>query len=387
MIDYPITLNLQNTHEQNTHIEAPMANVGSIRFFLYVYNNADEIDYMSYDLARVVFQKNNGNRTQNDCFITSTHILCEVKSTDYDYAGRVNAELWLYKDDVKAAPIPFRFMAVASVGANLIPSENQMDAFDTLLTGLQSKYDNFPFLNSLGTYPMVDALTAAYPDGLDEFGRRLQGGFFVTSFDPPHFFTWSTITERWEDMGSISGAKGTIIFNVNANTPTAPVEARVNDWLMSLSDSEIIVGNLTMARGDVAKITSLDPFELELIGNVRGEKGDTGSAATIEVLRTETLAAGSQAVVINEGTENAAQFVFKLPQGENGADGEGSGDMTAATYDPQGKKKDVFAAIEDSVEAHIIDPMPHQFTDGSVVYRYGLQVNNGIVVMVYEEVE
>ena len=44
----------------------------------------------------------------------------------------------------------------------------------------------------------------------------------------------------------------------------------------------------------------------------------------------------------------------------NGADGLGAGDMTAIVYDPQGKKTDVFKAIEDAVSG--IDAGPHAIT-------------------------
>lgn len=69
--------------------------------------------------------------------------------------------------------------------------------------------------------------------------------------------------------------------------------------------------------------------------------GPAGLAGSIEIAAVETLPAGSPAEVINSGTPHQAVLTFKLPQGN---DGQGSGDMLAATYDPQGKTADAFSA-------------------------------------------
>lgn len=58
--------------------------------------------------------------------------------------------------------------------------------------------------------------------------------------------------------------------------------------------------------------------------NIKGPKGDTGSAATIRVGTVTTLPAGSNAVVTNAGSETAAVFNFGIPKGADGSGG-GSG--------------------------------------------------------------
>ena len=70
-----------------------------------------------------------------------------------------------------------------------------------------------------------------------------------------------------------------------------------------------------------------------------GSDGDDGDAATIAVGTVSTIAAGSPATVTNVGTAAAAIFDFEIPQG---ADGAGSGDMQASTYDPTSVEDDAF---------------------------------------------
>lgn len=52
-------------------------------------------------------------------------------------------------------------------------------------------------------------------------------------------------------------------------------------------------------------------------------KGETGDAATISIGSVSTSAAGSQAIVTNTGTKQAAVFSFTIPQGAKGDTGEG----------------------------------------------------------------
>lgn len=49
--------------------------------------------------------------------------------------------------------------------------------------------------------------------------------------------------------------------------------------------------------------------------------GPEGKAATVEVESTETVAAGSPALVENVGTANEAKLKFSIPQGEKGDTG------------------------------------------------------------------
>lgn len=55
--------------------------------------------------------------------------------------------------------------------------------------------------------------------------------------------------------------------------------------------------------------------------NIKGQKGDTGDAATIQIGAVTTLPAGSQATVENVGTPTAAIINFGIPQGAQGEKG------------------------------------------------------------------
>ena len=73
------------------------------------------------------------------------------------------------------------------------------------------------------------------------------------------------------------------------------------------------------ARGEVPGKS--DSWKL-LVTGAAGEKGADGAAATVTVGTVTTGEAGTQAVVENAGTENAAVLNFTIPQGEKGDKGE-----------------------------------------------------------------
>lgn len=81
------------------------------------------------------------------------------------------------------------------------------------------------------------------------------------------------------------------------------------------------------------------------LGLPRGEKGVAGSSIQ-SIERTDgTGASGTvdtYTITLTDGT-TATFSVY------NGKDGEGAGDMTAAVYDPQNKKTDVFKYVDDAV--------------------------------------
>lgn len=60
----------------------------------------------------------------------------------------------------------------------------------------------------------------------------------------------------------------------------------------------------------------------------RGATGATGKAATIKIGTVTTLSAGSNATVINSGTETDAVLNFGIPKGADGAGGTGGGTGT-----------------------------------------------------------
>lgn len=82
--------------------------------------------------------------------------------------------------------------------------------------------------------------------------------------------------------------------------------------------------------------------EAAWLESLNGEDGDNGAAATLAVGTVTTGAPGTDAIVTNVGTANAAIFDITIPRGATGAAGAGTGDMLAATYDPQEIGADAF---------------------------------------------
>lgn len=70
-------------------------------------------------------------------------------------------------------------------------------------------------------------------------------------------------------------------------------------------------------------------FKLKNTGGPKGEKGDTGAAATITVGSTSTGAPGTSASVTNTGSASAAVLDFVIPKGDKGDTGD-----TGATGSP-----------------------------------------------------
>lgn len=70
-------------------------------------------------------------------------------------------------------------------------------------------------------------------------------------------------------------------------------------------------------------------FKLKNTGGPKGEKGDTGTAATITVGSTSTGAPGTNASVTNSGSSSAAVLNFTIPRGDKGDKGD-----TGATGTP-----------------------------------------------------
>lgn len=68
-------------------------------------------------------------------------------------------------------------------------------------------------------------------------------------------------------------------------------------------------------------VTYSQPATVNLSTGLPGPKGDTGTAATVDVGSTTTLAPGASATVVNVGTTSAAVFNFGVPQGPQGQQG------------------------------------------------------------------
>lgn len=92
----------------------------------------------------------------------------------------------------------------------------------------------------------------------------------------------------------------------------------------------LVVGEVTEVDSPTAPNTfKFTLFEAYAVRGPQGETGATGApgaAATIEVGRTTTGEAGTQAAVTNIGTSSSAVFNFTIPRGETGATGQTGAD-------------------------------------------------------------
>ena len=92
----------------------------------------------------------------------------------------------------------------------------------------------------------------------------------------------------------------------------------------------------TLAAGSSATVSnsgtsSAAVFNFGIPQGVQGLQGNTGSAATVSVGSTTTLSAGSSATVSNSGTSSAGVFNFGIPQGIQGIQGLQGNNGSAAT--------------------------------------------------------
>ena len=89
-------------------------------------------------------------------------------------------------------------------------------------------------------------------------------------------------------------------------------------------DQGVGIQSLTFAQttdeGNAYTVTLTDGSQYTIVAP-KGEKGDAGAAATVQVGTVTTLGAGEQATVTNSGTPGAAVLNFGIPKGNDGANG------------------------------------------------------------------
>lgn len=79
-----------------------------------------------------------------------------------------------------------------------------------------------------------------------------------------------------------------------------------------------------------------------------GEDGKDGSSIS-DITRTSGDGSPGTIDTYTITLTNGSTTTFQVYNGANGADGDGSGDMTEATYDPHGKRTDIFKYVDDKV--------------------------------------
>jgi parallel beta-helix repeat protein len=100
--------------------------------------------------------------------------------------------------------------------------------------------------------------------------------------------------------------------------------------------------------------------------NLKGAKGDTGSKGEsgddgrgiVSIARTSGTGAAGTTDTYTITFTDSTTATFQV---YNGADGEGSGDMMQAVYDPTGKNTDIFGYVDNKVKTDV--PSGAKFTD------------------------
>lgn len=109
--------------------------------------------------------------------------------------------------------------------------------------------------------------------------------------------------------------------------------------------------------------------------NIKGQKGDTGDAATISIGTVTTLPAGSQATVVNVGDENNAVFNFALPQGAQGETGEAN-----VVANPSSNTDNRLATIDINGTTYNITRIISAVETVSQIYETNLVIGDDVIL-------
>lgn len=113
----------------------------------------------------------------------------------------------------------------------------------------------------------------------------------------------------------------------------------------AVEDLEVSVDTLPAGTPASVEKTAKEGHVLLKLGLPTGARGPQGLPGS-SILKIERTAGTGAAGTVDTYTVTLTDGSTSSFQVRNGADGQGSGDMLAAVYDPQGKTQDVFAYAE-----------------------------------------
>lgn len=113
--------------------------------------------------------------------------------------------------------------------------------------------------------------------------------------------------------------------------------------------------------------------------NIKGAKGDTGTAASIKIGSVTTGAAGSNASVTNSGTASNVVLNFTLPRGKDGADGGVTVDaeLSDTSTNPV-QNKAIYNALLNKVGTDIFSGFALMGAISTIAWRQGSQAIGSI---------
>lgn len=165
-----------------------------------------DIDYSQVDSATITFAKQDGHVVQGNLVATGAGFTYELGTNEIACPGKVVASIQLYGEiDERLTTARFSFEVVRDlITPSAVESSTEFSALVkaiAMMDELEDRLEDFPNIKVLGTYPTVEDLWTAHPDG-----SGIEGGYFVTGNG--EFYIWSTVTDQWESLGKIEGPPG-----------------------------------------------------------------------------------------------------------------------------------------------------------------------------------
>lgn len=247
--------------------------------------------------ARIFVQKPSGKTVFNDCALVGTQVTVQPTTQMFAEPGRNPAQIILFKGERMQASFPFVFAVDRNLAAGAEESRDESIIKFPIATA--------DTVGGVTAEPKTDAQTM--PVGIDPETGRLY-------------------TEPSECGSAITEATATVDNNVGI--PQVDVE-------LDGETLKFAFKNLKGENGETGPQGPPGPEGEPGPAGPQGEPGKNGAdgqdgadgqpgadgkAATIQIGTVTTGEPGTQASVVNSGTENAAVLDFTIPRGESGGE-------------------------------------------------------------------
>ncbi len=207
---YTLKLDIKQQAPIPTGINFVSADNQTTELHIEIVDGSDIINYSQVASAKIAFAKADGTTVQGDLILVDTAIpkyyRYPLGTNEIAAKGALLCSVLLYGSNGERLTAS-KFMCTVDANplpANAVQSSSEYDALAKAVIisdELEKKLADFPHIKILGTYPTLEALQAAYPDG-----SALGGGFFIAS----HYYAWSIATNSWADIGELQGGGYTL---------------------------------------------------------------------------------------------------------------------------------------------------------------------------------
>lgn len=180
-----------------------------------------------------------------------------------------------------------------------------------------------------------------------------------------------------ESGGTKADSQGTRIDRL-----ISTLEQMVNDFTMT---AEAETGEASSQANVTVNRTNGGAYNLKFV-IPRGDKGDTGDAATIQLGTVTTGNPGTNAEINNSGTENNAVFNFTIPRGDVGPAGVNENVPLGTASGIVAQATDAYPTLPRKVQVHglsgvqPVEPEKLIYTGKNIVSPFKQQTYNGVTV-------